>query len=276
MKNLKVSVVIPTFNRQNTIIKTIESVLNQSLRPDEIIVIDDGSNDNTKYILKEYLEKIVYIFQDNLGVSSARNKGINVAKNRWIAFLDSDDIWHKDKLKIQIDFHEKNKNFLWSHTNEVWIKNNIKVNKKKHQQKFGGDVFDKALNQMFISPSSVIINKDIFDKVGLFDENLPVCEDYDLWLRVLSFYQIGYIDIELVDKIAKEENNQLSTKYWGMDRFRIKSLYNLWEKTAKEMLKSKIEKNLLQKVNLLMIGAIKHKNLQLIDDLNNILHKIKL
>jgi len=130
---LEISVVIPTFNRADLILKAIESVLKQTYKASEIIVIDDGSNDETKKIIENY--DIKYFYQRNSGVSSARNKGIKVAKYDWIAFLDSDDTWREDKLQKQVDFHIKNKNILFSHTGEKWIRDEKTVKYPKRLKK---------------------------------------------------------------------------------------------------------------------------------------------
>ena len=156
---MKISVIIPTYNRANFLIKTINSILNQSVVVDEIIIVDDGSTDNTKEILSSL--NIKYIYQENNGVSSARNRGIVEATYDWIAFCDSDDIWHENKIEEQIKFHKQNQHILISHTNEIWKFNNKIIKQKKYQAKPKGFCFVKNLDNCKIGISTLLINKSI-------------------------------------------------------------------------------------------------------------------
>lgn len=221
---MKISVIIPTYNRKEELKRAIDSVLGQTMKPGEIIVVDGGSNDGTGLILREYArDGVKILMQTSNGVSNARNLGIRESKNEWVAFLDSDDWWLPDKLKKQVKFHTNSCHFLVSQTDEIWIRNNLRVNPKKYHLKKGGYIFDLCLKRCMITPSAVLINKCVFDDVGLFDEELPVCEDYDLWLRVAKKYKIGLIKEKLVVKTGGHAD-QLSVRYWGMDRFRVKAL----------------------------------------------------
>lgn len=216
-----ISVVIPTYNRAHALIRALESVLAQKLPPKEIIVINDGSTDDTKTILTNYTGLIV-VDQKNLGVSAARNKGIEEARGKWIAFLDSDDEWLPDKLEKQwVVICRDNK--LICHTEEIWIRNGKRVNPMQKHQKYGGWIYEKCLPLCVISPSSVMIHQSVFEDVGVFDESLDVCEDYDLWLRICVKYSVLFIDELLMVKYGGHED-QLSRKHWGMDRFRVQAL----------------------------------------------------
>ena len=135
-----ISVVIPVYNRPLLVKRAIESVLGQSHKASEIIVVDDGSTDETADTLKSF-KNIKIITQKNSGVSSARNRGIKEASGKWIAFLDSDDIWHKDKLKLQSEFHDKNPQIQFSHTLEEWVRDGKIVKQKKQHQKPQGFCF---------------------------------------------------------------------------------------------------------------------------------------
>ena len=232
------------------------SVLEQSLKADEIIVVDDGSDDDTPMVLKSFADKIKIITQKNSGVSSARNSGIKASKNRWICFLDSDDVWHKKKLEKQIEFHADNPHIIFSHTNEEWIRDGKIVKQKKQHKKPSGFCFEVNLNFCKIAPSTVMIEKTIFDKVGYFDEALEVCEDYDMWLRLLSTFEVGLIGEVLTTKFAG--NDQLSFKYHSMDKYRIEALL---KHKNREVVKQEIEK----KLEILLKGALKHGNRELID-----------
>ena len=220
---MKISVIIPTFNRKKILGRAIQSVINQSLKPFEVIIIDDGSNDGTKDWVKESFQDIRYIYQNNQGVSSARNKGIKYACGDWIAFLDSDDEWLPNKLYEQVKVISSNPEIKFFHTNEIWIRNGVRVNQMKKHKKYGGYIFDKCLDICRVSPSSVLIKKEIFDDIGTFDESLRVCEDYDLWLRITSKYPVVFLDIPLIYKYGGHAG-QLSKVNDGIESYRIQSL----------------------------------------------------
>ena len=255
---MQVSVIIPTYNRYSLLKRAILSLDAQTLKVDEIIVVDDGSTDNTSQIQKDF-PHIKYIYQKNKGVSSARNKGIKSVSNDWIAFLDSDDEWHEDKLKIQTEFYKSNPELLVSYTDELWIRGNKEVKVPKKFQKIGQDAFLENLHYCNIAPSSVMMHKKVFYDVGMFDESLEVCEDYDLWLRIALKYKISLIPQKLIVKHAGHDD-QLGFKYWGMDRFRVKALEKLLDADTQ---KSAIIKDILvQKYTLLLKGAKKHDKIQ--------------
>lgn len=251
---MEITVVIPTYNRYEVLQRALTSIYSQSYMPSEVIIIDDGSTDNTAEITKQF-PHAKYYFQENSGVSSARNSGIKYSTCQWISFLDSDDEWHVDKLALQVEFHKQNPEILMSYTDEKWVRegNEVKVPKKYH--KVGGDIFCECLSHCIIAPSATLIHKDLLDKVGFFDEELEVCEDYDLWLRVASGNRIGLIDEKLITKYAGHDD-QLSFKHWGMDRFRVKALEKLLRNKGKN--KGLIMDVLLQKYTLLLKGAIKY------------------
>tara|TARA_Y100000389_G_C17428066_1_gene500816 strand:+ start:672 stop:1499 length:828 start_codon:yes stop_codon:yes gene_type:complete len=220
---LNVSVVIPCFNRIKTLSRSIDSVVNQTYKPSEIIIIDDGSTDGTRdFIIKSY-PNIKYFFQPKKGVSSARNKGIRESSSDWVAFLDSDDEWLPQKLEKQINQLGKHSEIFISHTNEIWIRNGVRVNQMKKHQKYGGYIFDKCLDICRISPSSVLIHKKVLKDVGVFDETLQVCEDYDLWLRITSKYSVLFEKELLIIKYGGHKD-QLSKVKEGIEQFRIQSL----------------------------------------------------
>ena len=220
---MKISVIIPTYNRKKTLARAIQSVINQSLSPFEILIIDDGSNDGTEEWVKENFQNIKYIYQNNRGVSSARNIGIENANGDWVAFLDSDDEWLPNKLHEQLKAIESNPEVKFFHTNEIWIRNGIRVNQMKKHKKYGGYIFEKCLDMCRVSPSSVLIQKEVFDNIGVFDESLRVCEDYDLWLRITSKYPVVFLDVPLIYKYGGHAD-QLSKVNDGIEFYRIQSL----------------------------------------------------
>ncbi|MCX5806988.1 MAG: glycosyltransferase [Proteobacteria bacterium] len=222
MNNL-VSVIITTYNRRSFLKEAVFSVVNQDYQNKEIIVIDDGSTDESVKEIDGLPVK--YIWKKNGGISSARNKGIEVAQGDYIAFLDVDDLWKNGKLAVQMK-RMMEEGFLISYTDEIWIRNGKRMNQKLKHRKYSGYIFEKCLPLCIISPSSVVIKREMFDKVGLFDESMPVCEDYDLWLRISAQYPVLFIEQPLIVKRGGHDD-QLSKSYEAMDKFRIQSLANL-------------------------------------------------
>ncbi len=227
-----ISVIIPTYNRIRFLKRAIASVLYQDWKEYEIIVVDDGSTDGTKEELISVFGKKIKIIShpENRGVSAARNTGIRNARYPFIAFLDSDDYWFSKKLSFQMDFFEKKEDAVICQTEEIWIRKGRRVNPKKKHKKLSGDIFKPSLRLCLISPSAVMLKKELFDEVGLFDEDLPVCEDYDMWLRICWKYPVYLIEKPLVVKEGGH-SDQLSSRYWGMDRFRIYSILKLINST---------------------------------------------
>jgi glycosyltransferase involved in cell wall biosynthesis len=222
-----VSVIIPTYNRAESLLRAISSVLYQTFTDLEVIVVDDGSDDKTADCLKPVKNHIEYIRNPgNLGVSAARNRGIKASQYPFVAFLDSDDYWLPGKLSVQMAFFRGNPEAAACQTEEIWIRNGVRVNPGKRHLKPSGDIFVPSLRLCLVSPSAVMLKRSVLDEVGLFDEDLPACEDYELWLRISCRYPIHLIPGHLV---VKEGGNpdQLSAKVKGLDRFRIKALVKL-------------------------------------------------
>ena len=263
----KISVVIPTLNRINTLQRALDSVINQTYKPAEIIVVDNGSSDGTLKFLREQYPKIKILTENKIGVSSARNKGIKKSINQWIALLDSDDAWHPRKLEIQTSMLDSAlKEYNLVHTDEVWFRNNKHINQMKKHKKQGGYIFERCLSLCCISPSSVLFKKNILDKVGLFDESLPVCEDYDMWLKICSSEEVLFAQDKLTYKYGGHKD-QLSKSYWGMDRFRIKSIENIiknFDLTYKQ--KKQAKKELIKKLKIIINGAFKRNNLSIVNE----------
>ena len=259
---MNASVIIPTHNRKDLLRRALNSVSSQTLVPYEIIVVDDGSTDGTKDWVLEKLPYVRYIYQDNSGVSSARNTGIKESKGLWIAFLDSDDEWMPNKLEKQERAINASKESWLCHTNEVWIRNGIRVNQMKKHQKYGGDVFKNCLDICRISPSSVLIKREVFEMVGLFDESLKVCEDYDLWLRITSLLPIIFLDQPLIVKYGGHAD-QLSRVENGIEQYRIKSLEKIIrsESLSADQLKS-AKLHLLKKLKIFSSGLEKRNKLK--------------
>ncbi len=221
-----VSVVIPTCNRAELILRALASVRAQTRPPTEILVVDDGSTDATRERVGAAFPEVTILEQKNRGVSAARNAGIQKARGTFIALLDSDDEWLPQKLDRQLRAIEYDTDTLLCHTDEIWIRDGRRVNPMKKHRKYGGRIFERCLPLCVISPSSVLLHRSLFETIGLFDEDLPVCEDYDLWLRVTARYPVLYLDEPLIVKYGGHAD-QLSHKYWGMDRFRITALQKI-------------------------------------------------
>ena len=259
-QNLSISVIIPTLNREKLLPRALESVFAQTQCPKEVIVVDNGSIDGTIPMLKRNYPEVRVFCEQKPGVSAARNFGISVAKGRWIGFLDSDDEWHPGKLEKQVGKLKEAGGHRLVHTDEVWFRRGERINQHKKHTKSGGDIFESSLKLCCISPSSALIKKTVFEALGGFDETLPACEDYDMWLRITCQEQVLFVPEPLTIKHGGHLD-QLSNRYWGMDRFRIKALENLLassELTAEQAKLTGVV--LLEKLKILLSGASKRGN----------------
>ena len=255
-----ISAVIPTFNRADSLERALCSVIEQTEAVDEIIVVDDGSTDDSACRMAARFPQIRLRRQPRLGVSAARNRGVAVAQSEWIALLDSDDCWHPNKIARIRQAHREHPDYRLYHSDEIWIRHGVRVNPMRKHRKHGGWIFHQCLPLCAISPSTAVIHKSTFNTLGGFDESLPACEDYDLWLRLCQRFPVHLIDEKLVTRFAGHED-QLSKRYPLMDRFRIRSLDHLLRQA--ELSSSDHEAALdmlLQKLNILISGAIKHHN----------------
>jgi glycosyltransferase involved in cell wall biosynthesis len=227
MKNPYFSVIIPTYNRQDFISDCIESVLAQSDPDFELIIVDDGSTDQTETVINSFKDdRLKYLSTDHKGVSHARNTGILNAKSDILAFLDSDDRFKPEKLETARKYINEYPEIKIFHTEEIWFRNQKLLNQKKIHKKPDGYVFDKALKLCCIGMSTSVIKKQVFDAIGLFDENMPACEDYDFWLRACAGYDVKLIPRVLTIKHGGHKN-QLSKKYPAMDTYRIYAIEKL-------------------------------------------------
>ena len=222
-----VSAIIPVFNRRHTLGRAIDSILAQSRQVDEIIVVDDGSTDGVAGWISAAYPEVRLIVQANRGVSAARNAGIQAATGDWIALLDSDDEWLPEKIQRQLEMLQLSPDgYRLCHTDEIWIRDGKRVNPMRKHEKAGGSIFQRCLPMCVISPSSALLHQSIFEQPGLFDETLPACEDYDMWLRICAREPVLYVNEPLLVKYGGHED-QLSRQYWGMDRFRVQALNKL-------------------------------------------------
>jgi glycosyltransferase involved in cell wall biosynthesis len=239
-----VSVIIPTYNRAWCLMESIDSVFSQTFTDYELIVVDDGSTDDTLKQLSRY-DQITVITQSNQGVSAARNKGILQSRGELITFLDSDDLWLPAKLAAQVRFFNQNPEARICQTQEIWIRNDKRIYPKNRHLKTSGYFFERSLELCLVSPSAVMMKRRLFSDVGLFDEQLPACEDYDLWLRIGAHLPIFLIDDPLVVKRGGHAD-QLSANP-GLDKYRIQSILKLLENGILSQKQQKAAADVLQK-----------------------------
>ena len=265
---MNIAVIIPTFDRQHFLGRAIDSVLSQTRPAHEVIVIDDGSTDGTVPWLKKEYPTVKLIEQTNQGVSAARNAGIQQAQSEWIALLDSDDEWFPEKLERQVKELQKYPEILFCHTDEIWIRKGVRVNPMKKHQKFGGMIFSKCLDICRISPSSALFSRTLLDDVGWFDETLPICEDYDLWLRITAKFPVLFIDDPLIIKYGGHRD-QLSRSVDGIEQYRITAL----EKILKGPNLTKTDRSaavqmLIKKLNIYLTGLKKRGKARQVDEIS--------
>ena len=272
-----ISVIIPTFNRSSVILRAINSVLSQNNKSFEIIVVDDGSTDDTSLKLLALVDscQIKYFKIQNQGVSGARNFGVSKAIGEWLCFLDSDDEWLPNKLQEQLDFVQKNPHYHIVYSEEIWIRNGVRVNPRAIHQKYSGWIFDKCVQQCFIAPSSVMLRKNLFDEMGGFDPSFTVCEDYDLWLKISSLYEVGLITIPLIIKHGGSPD-QLSTMFVAMDLWRLKALCRIITiRDLSEQYKDFVLKTIIKKGEILEKGFHKYGNLPAVLEIKSLLSEAK-
>lgn len=230
----RVSVIVPTHNRPAFLREALASVCAQTYRDVEIVVVDDGSTPAaraaTQRVIAEFARGqdllVLGFFQPHRGVSAARNRGVRASRGALLAFLDSDDVWLPDKLARQVALFDARPRTQICQTEEIWLRRGVRVNPRAVHRKPDGDVFFASLARCVVSPSAVMLRRALFERVGGFDEALPACEDYDLWLRIAVNESVPLIDVPLVLKRGGHDD-QLSRRYWGMDRFRIVALCKL-------------------------------------------------
>ena len=253
-----VSVIIPTYNRRDYLRQAIASVVTQD-HPFELIVVDDGSDDGTASVVPRDDPRIRYIRQPNRGAAAARNTGIRTARHQLIAFLDSDDRFAAGKLRLQAAAMIAQPRYLVSHTEEVWYRRGVLLNQKKKHRKEEGDLFARSLKLCVVGMSTIMARRQLFETVGLFDESLPCCEDYDLWLRVGCRFPFLLVKEALTFKEGGRQD-QLSVRHRiGMDRFRIcsiRTLLNSGVLSEEQRLLAKEE--LASKCRIYGTGCLKH------------------
>jgi len=267
------SVIIPTYNRKTLLKTALESVLDQTFDDFEVVIIDDGSTDNTKDMIESYEDtRIKYIHQDNHGVAHARNRGIENSKGKFIAFLDSDDKWVRQKLKRAYDVINQFPLIKIFHSEETWYQQGKLLRQKKKHQKPSGFVYQHALPLCCISISTAVIKQSVFEDIGIFDETLPACEDYDFWLRATLKYEVKLVKEYLTIKDGGRPD-QLSSQ-WGLDKYRIKALEKML--SSKKLNKEEYDltyDQLVKKCHVISIGAGKRGKFEELKYYNDLIEK---
>ncbi len=274
-----VSVIIPTYNRAYILPKAIESVLNQTYPNLELIIIDDASTDETEELVKTFLKNShIPILYKKLpfrkGPSHARNIGISLARGELIAFLDSDDWFLSQKIERQVNFLKENPEFNAVQVDELWFKQGKRIFPKRIHRKAEGYFFHRAVKLCVVSMSAVMLKKDVFYRVGFFDETFPVCEDYEFWLRFALFYPMGFIKDALTGKDGGRPDQLSSTK--GLDFYRCLALIKTFQKYTPFLtpeMKLLLFKEAKKKFNIFFKGALKYGNLKNAFELKKIFEK---
>lgn len=260
----RISVIIPTYNRSQFLAESITSVLDQDYWQDfsdwEFLVVDDGSTDDTEELVRSFGSRIAYVRQPHSGVSAARNLGLRLTTGEYVAFLDSDDLWKPHKLSLQMAFMQRHPDAVVICTEETWIRNNVFVNPRKKHRKYSGWVFDRFIPLCLLSLSSALFRRRLFEEIGVFDEDLPACEDYDLGLRMSHGYPVFYLPEALIIKRGGH-TDQLSKMFWGMDRFRVRALEKALTMDLSPDHERLVREAVTQKCRILVNGFRKRKNL---------------
>ncbi len=269
-----VSVVLTTYNRIGLVEQALSSVLDQERPPDEVIVVDDGSDDGTPYRLSRFGKNIFYVYTRNRGISAARNIGVRLSRGKTIAFLDSDDLWLRPKLRRQMEILDAQPDLGYCHTDEYWIRNGRPVNPMKKHQKHSGDMYMRSLSMCVISPSSVVIRRRVLEETGLFDETFPAGEDYDLWLRMTSRFDGAYVNEKCIVKRGGHEG-QLSAQPC-IDRYRILALEKmLADDQLNPMRRDATREELTRRARLYIQGCAKHGRHEDVDRFKKVLRSVE-
>ncbi len=260
-----VSVIIPVYNRFELAKEAVSSVLGQTFRDIEVIIVDDGSIDMTSLLPTYYNDdlRVKYIKIKHSGMPGfVRNRGVDIAQGKYIAFLDSDDLWVSRKIEKQIKYLEKNPSCRIVHTRETWIRNGKTVSQSGFKHKRSGNIFSDALEKCIIGPSTVLMEKSLYSELGGFDEDLEIAEDYELWLRLCNSNSVGYIDEPMITKRAGH-GDQLSEKYGQIEIFRIRGLQNLVEQKYFSLANQKpAEQELARKCRIYAAGCRKRRKIE--------------
>ncbi len=266
------SIIVPVYNRISLLDRALKSIQQQTFKDFNVIVVDDHSTEDIQSVVDRYGYK--YVKTDGKGVSAARNTGIHYTQSEFVAFLDSDDEWLPSKLEKQLQHLSSQPELSIVHTNEIWFRNGLQVKQSQKHQKFGGRIFSQCTNLCLIAPSSVLVRRSLFEQVGLFDETFPVCEDYDLWLRISASYDIGFLSEPLVIKYGGHDD-QMSMQYHSMDLWRVRALSkHINNPNLSELESLALSSSLKAKCEILLKGFEKHQNPDHVSEVNEYLNRL--
>lgn len=254
-----VSVVIPTYDRSAQLAEAVASVLAQTMGDLELVVVDDGSRDDPAVALSAAVAdpRLRMLRQENLGASAARNRGAAAAVGPWLAFLDSDDTWLPHKLERQLQALTGHPEAPACYTEEIWYRHGRWANPRNVHAKHSGWIFSQCLPLCIISPSSILLKRAVFEELGGFDEALPACEDYELWLRLSARYPVHLLEERLIVK-HNGHPGQLSQAHFGLDRFRVRALWALaYDREVAWELRRQALETIVQKSAVVAAGALK-------------------
>ena len=261
---MRITAVIPCYNRAQLLERALQSVFAQTSPVDQVVVVDDGSTDGSADLVASRFPGVEILRQPNRGVSAARNRGIAAARHEWIALLDSDDCWQADKIERIRATARAQPGYELYHSDEIWIRHGRRVNPMRKHRKSGGLIFRQCLPRCVISPSAAVIRRATLQSLGSFDESLPACEDYDLWLRLCHRHPVCFIETPLITKYGGHDD-QLSRRYMAMDRFRIRALARLLDSEALAAGDfAAVRQTMLDKLEVLLGGAARHRNQEIL------------
>lgn len=227
-----VSILVPVYNGDQYISEAIESALAQTYQNFELLIVNDGSTDNSKSIIMNYLgdSRIRYFEQQNAGVAATRNLAIKHAKGKYIGFLDQDDCWLPDKLSTQVQFLETHQEFAFIHSRQGYIQADgtlISHYPKDWVADLHGECFVELFKRNRIAVLTVLLRKNVIDEIGYFNETVSRVDDYELWLRICSKYPIGFQDKKLALYRCHETN--ASHDYVKMEQAELSALESLYD-----------------------------------------------
>ncbi|MGE3537222.1 MAG: glycosyltransferase [Candidatus Tectimicrobiota bacterium] len=251
-----VSVIIPTYNRAAWVGEAIASVLAQLYPALELIVVDDGSDDHTREVVAAFGARLHYLRQPHAGVSAARNRGVAASQGALLAFLDSDDLWLPGKVAAQVALFQAQSEVQVCYTDEIWIRHGVRVNQRQVHQKPSGWMFEASLALCLISPSSIMLRRALWERLGGFDEGLPACEDYDLWLRMTLVAPVALLPERLIVKRGGHAD-QLSRSVPVLDQYRITALEKLLLAPLSCLQRQRVLAQLLARCHIVAQGARK-------------------
>ncbi|OGD10797.1 MAG: glycosyl transferase [Candidatus Aminicenantes bacterium RBG_13_62_12] len=257
-----ISVIIPAYNRAAFLSEALDSVLAQDYfeleprpRAFEVLVVDDGSDDDTAAVVEGYGGRVRYVRRPHRGVSAARNAGLDRARGDFIAFLDSDDLWLRAKLRAQMSYLESFPEARVCCTEEIWVRGGRRVNPRRKHRKASGWIFNETLPLCLLSLSSALFRREVFSELGVFDESLPACEDYDFGLRLALRYPIHFLSTPLI--IKKGGHPDQLSRQWGLDRYRVRCLVKLLSLDLTPAQTEKVRRELAAKCRVLASGLAK-------------------